>query len=65
MEDMLTREYDGCGRCLVAVRRLSRKTDRTSSPQRQGNQDLKAAADAGGTSSRGPMTGKCRGLRTR
>jgi site-specific DNA recombinase len=48
MEDMLTTEYDGCGRCLVAVRRLSRKTDKTSSPQRQGNQDLKAAADAGG-----------------
>jgi hypothetical protein len=22
MEDMLTTEYDGCGRCLVAVRRL-------------------------------------------
>ena len=48
MEDMLTTEYDGCGRCLVAVRRLSRKTDKTSSPQRQGDQDLAAAADAGG-----------------
>ena len=48
MEDMLTTEYDGCGRCLVAVRRLSRKTDKTSSPQRQGDQDLQAAADAGG-----------------
>jgi len=48
MEDMLTTEYDGCGRCLVAVRRLSRKTDNTSSPQRQGDQDLQAAADAGG-----------------
>ena len=35
MGDMLTTEYDGCGRCLVAVRRLSRKTDKTSSPQRQ------------------------------
>ena len=23
MEDMLTTEYDGCGRCLVAVRRLA------------------------------------------
>ena len=40
MEDMLTTEYDGCGRCLVAVRRLSRKTDKTSSPQRQGDQNL-------------------------
>ena len=48
MEDVLTTEYDGCGRCLVAVRRLSRKTDKTSSPQRQGDQDLQAAADAGG-----------------
>jgi DNA invertase Pin-like site-specific DNA recombinase len=48
MEDMLTTEYDGCGHCLVAVRRLSRKTDKTSSPQRQGDQDLMAAADAGG-----------------
>ena len=28
MDDMLTTEYDGCGRCLVAVRRLSRKTER-------------------------------------
>jgi len=48
MDDMVTTEYDGCGRCLVAVRRLSRKTDKTSSPQRQGDQDLQAAADAGG-----------------
>lgn len=28
MEDVLTTEYDGCGRCLVAVRRLSRKSDK-------------------------------------
>ena len=48
MEDVLTTEYGGCGCCLVAVRRLSRKTDKTSSPQRQGDQDLQAAADAGG-----------------
>ena len=48
MDDVLTTEYDGCGRCLVAVRRLSRKSDNTSSPQRQGDQDLAAAADAGG-----------------
>jgi site-specific DNA recombinase len=48
MEDMLTSDYDGCGRCLVGVRRLSRKTDKTSSPQRQGDQILEAAADAGG-----------------
>ena len=36
MEDVLTTEYDGCGRCLVAVRRLSRKTDKTSSPRDDG-----------------------------
>ena len=35
MEDMLTTDYDGCGRCLVGGRRLSRKTDKTSSPARQ------------------------------
>jgi site-specific DNA recombinase len=48
MDDMLTTEYDGCGRCLVGVRRLSRKTDATSSPQRQADQILGATADAGG-----------------
>jgi site-specific DNA recombinase len=48
MDDMLTTDYDGCGRCLVGVRRLSRKTDATSSPQRQGDQILQATADAGG-----------------
>ena len=31
MEDMLTTDYDGCGRCLVATRRLSRKSDATNS----------------------------------
>ncbi len=48
MEDMLTTEYDGCGRCLVGVRRLSRTTDKTNSPERQGNQILAATGDAGG-----------------
>src|SRR5215471_17552636 len=48
MDDVLTTEYDGCGRCLVGVRRLSRKTDKTSSPQRQGEQILQATADAEG-----------------
>lgn len=48
MDDVLTTDYDGCGRCLVGVRRLSRKTDRTSSPQRQAEQILAATADAGG-----------------
>jgi site-specific DNA recombinase len=48
MEDMLTTDYDGCGRCLVGVRRLSRKTDKTSSPTRQADQILRATADVGG-----------------
>jgi site-specific DNA recombinase len=48
MDDMLITDYDGCGRCLVGVRRLSRKTDKTSSPQRQGDQILQATGDAGG-----------------
>jgi site-specific DNA recombinase len=48
MEDVLTIEYDGCGCCLLAVRRLSRRTDKTGNPQRQGDQDLQAAAGAGG-----------------
>ena len=48
MEDMLTTDYDGCGRCLVGVRRLSRETDATSSPQRQGDQIVGATAGAGG-----------------
>ena len=50
MEDMPPTEYDGCGRCMVGVRRLSRKTDATSSPTRQGQgqQILGAVADMGG-----------------
>jgi site-specific DNA recombinase len=48
MEDMLTTEYDGCGRCLVAARRLSRRSDASSSPAKQANQNLQAAADVGG-----------------
>ena len=45
---MLTTEYDGCGRCMVGVRRLSRKSDATSSPERQGQQILGAVAGIGG-----------------
>jgi site-specific DNA recombinase len=48
MEDMLTSEYDGCGRCIVGVRRLSRKTDATSSPERQAQQILRAVDEIGG-----------------
>jgi hypothetical protein len=47
MEDVLTTDYDRCGRCLVATRRLSRRSDATSSPQRQADQDIQATADAG------------------
>jgi site-specific DNA recombinase len=47
MEDMLTTDYDGCGRCLLAVRRLSRKTDATSSPTRQAQQVIKSVSDVG------------------
>ena len=65
MDDMLTTDYDGCGRCLVGVRRLSRKTDKTSSPTRQADQILQATADIGGTSWRGPMTGRYPGPPTR
>jgi site-specific DNA recombinase len=65
MDDMLTTDYDGCGRCLVGVRRLSRKTDKTSSPARQADQILDATAGVGGTLWRGPMTGRCPGRRTR
>ncbi|MFI9556129.1 recombinase family protein [Nonomuraea endophytica] len=48
MDDMLTTEFDGCGLCLVGVRRLSRKSDSTSSPQRQADQILRATSDIGG-----------------
>ena len=48
MDDMLTTDYEGCGRCLVGVRRLSRKADKTSSPARQADQILQATADVGG-----------------
>jgi site-specific DNA recombinase len=65
MDDKATTDYDGCGRCLVGVRRPSRKTDKTSSPARQADQVLAATADVGGTSWRGPMTGRCPGRGTR
>ncbi|WP_236047230.1 recombinase family protein [Streptacidiphilus fuscans] len=48
MDDMLTTEYDGCGRCCVGVRRLSRRSDDTSSPERQAQQIIAAVEEAGG-----------------
>jgi len=47
MEDVLSTDYHGCERCLVATRRLSRKSGATSSPQRQADQDLQATARPG------------------
>ncbi|MFD7829932.1 recombinase family protein [Kitasatospora sp. NPDC059803] len=40
--------YDGCGKCLLGVRRLSRMKDATSSPARQRDEILRAAEAAGG-----------------
>jgi Resolvase, N terminal domain len=48
MEHMLTSEYDGCGKCLVGVRRLSYQSDATSSPERQLDQVLSAVDSVGG-----------------
>ncbi|MFI0982469.1 recombinase family protein [Streptomyces sp. NPDC021093] len=45
---MITTEYDGCGKCLVGVRRLSRKSDSTNSPEKQLNQVLGAVEAVGG-----------------
>ncbi|WP_058047147.1 recombinase family protein [Streptomyces roseifaciens] len=45
---MITSEYDGCGKCLVGVRRLSRKTDSTNSPEKQLGQVLSAVEAVGG-----------------
>ncbi|WP_260335518.1 MULTISPECIES: recombinase family protein [Streptomyces] len=41
-------DYDGCGKCLVGVRRLSRKSESTNSPEKQRDLILKATADVGG-----------------
>lgn len=40
--------YCGCGMCLVGVRRLSRKSDATSSPERQGRQVIDVTDLVGG-----------------
>jgi DNA invertase Pin-like site-specific DNA recombinase len=42
-----TSEYDGCGKCFVGVRRLSRVSGATNSPEKQGDQ-VEAAAEANG-----------------
>ncbi|MFJ2212759.1 recombinase family protein [Streptomyces sp. NPDC101062] len=43
-----TTPYDGCGKCLVATRRLSRRTDTTHSPGKQRDKILGAADSVGG-----------------
>jgi len=40
-------DYDGCGKCLVGVRRLSRTTETTNSPEKQGQLILRAASEVG------------------
>jgi DNA invertase Pin-like site-specific DNA recombinase len=47
-EFMIERPYDGCGRCLVGLRRLSRKSDATSSPERQRSNVLSAVKGVDG-----------------
>ncbi|MGW2583095.1 hypothetical protein ACWCYZ_17460 [Streptomyces virginiae] len=50
---MITSEYDGCGKCLVGVRRLSRLKDSTNSPEKQLDQVLSAVTAVGGHVSMG------------
>ncbi|MFB7979605.1 recombinase family protein [Streptomyces vinaceus] len=44
----IERPYDGCGKCLVGLRRLSRSSDITSSPGKQRGQVLAAVQAYGG-----------------
>jgi DNA invertase Pin-like site-specific DNA recombinase len=46
--DEVERPYDGCGKCLLGVRRLSRMKAATSSPERQREDVLVAARAVGG-----------------
>jgi hypothetical protein len=46
--EVIERPYDGCGKCLLGVRRLSRMKLATSSPERQRESVLTAAASVGG-----------------
>ncbi|MBV6696612.1 recombinase family protein [Kitasatospora aureofaciens] len=48
MDDVIATEYDGCGLCFVGTRRLSRKTDKTNSPEKQQSQILRAVTSVGG-----------------
>ncbi|MEC3996773.1 recombinase family protein [Actinacidiphila sp. DG2A-62] len=46
--DSMVGAYCGCGKCMLGVRRLSRKSDATSSPERQEQQVLSAVSAIGG-----------------
>lgn len=48
VEDVIATPYDGCGKCMVAVRRLSRKTEKTNSPAKQAVQVAQAVTAFGG-----------------
>lgn len=48
MRSVIKSEYDGCGKRMIGVRRLSRTTDASSSPERQEDQVQRAAASVGG-----------------
>ncbi|MFJ6012329.1 recombinase family protein [Streptomyces sp. NPDC092952] len=47
VETPATTPYDGCGRCLVAVRRLSRKNEASHSPEKQRDLVIKEVTEAG------------------
>lgn len=47
-ERVIERPYDGCGRCLVGVRRLSQMSAATTSPERQREDVLTAVQAVGG-----------------
>ncbi|WP_044365334.1 recombinase family protein [Streptomyces natalensis] len=44
----IERPYDGCGKCLVGLRRLSRSSDASSSPAKQRDQVLQVVRAYGG-----------------
>lgn len=48
VSEVSTTPYDGCGKCFVAVRRLSRKTEKTNSPARQAAQIVAMVTAFGG-----------------
>jgi hypothetical protein len=48
IDRVLVTDYDGCGKCLVGVRRLSRTTDKTSPPEKQQDQVISAVEAVGG-----------------